>query len=190
MTLKQGTAKIPGTSGVRADQGFRGPGKTPVSLRVNGQLHNLEVEPRRTLLDVLRDDLNLTGTKKGCDMGECGACTVIINGLAVYSCLVLAVECEGQMITTIEGLSEGDTLDPIQRAFIEQDAFQCGFCTPGQIMSIKALLEGNPYPAGEEIRQALAGNLCRCGAYARIIAAAEDAARYYAEASRKEHSDV
>jgi xanthine dehydrogenase YagT iron-sulfur-binding subunit len=157
----------------------RGPGKTPIQLQVNGTLYSLEVEPRRTLLEALRVDLHLTGTKKVCDMGECGACTVLLDGKAVYSCLVLAVECEGHSIITIEGLADGDHLDPIQQAFVEEDAFQCGFCTPGQIMSVKALLDHVPEPTQEEIRRAVSGNICRCGAYPRIFKAAEEAAGVY-----------
>jgi len=160
---------------------LRGPGKVPVDLRINGQHHALHVEPRRTLLDVLRVDLELTGTKKGCNMGECGACTVLVDGKAIYSCLTLAIECEGREILTIEGLAAAGSLDPIQQAFIDNDAFQCGFCTPGQIMSIRALLEREGDPGPEDIRQALSGNLCRCGAYPRIFAAAEAACRSYAE---------
>jgi xanthine dehydrogenase YagT iron-sulfur-binding subunit len=152
----------------------------PVQLRVNGSIYFLEVEPRYTLLDVLRTELHLTGTKKVCNMGECGACTVLIDGEAVYSCLILAVECEGHEVLTIESLSDGEHLDPIQQAFVEQDAFQCGFCTPGQIMSVRALLERNSNPTVEEIGKAVSGNLCRCGAYPRILAAAQAAARTYA----------
>ncbi len=157
-----------------------GPGRTPVRLRINGAFYSVEIEPRRTLLDVLRVDLHLTGAKKVCDMGDCGACTVIMDGKAVYSCLVLAVECDGREILTIEGLSNGDELDPIQQAFIEHDAFQCGFCTPGQIMAVRALLDRKLDPSPEEIRRAVSGNLCRCGAYLRIFKAAEAAARVYA----------
>jgi len=158
----------------------RGPGKVPIQLQVNGQIHTLEVEPRRTLLDALRVDLHLTGTKKVCNMGECGACTVLLDGKAIYSCLTLAIECEGHDILTIEGLADGDDLDPIQQAFVDHDAFQCGFCTPGQIMSIKGLLEHNANPGPEEIRRAVAGNICRCGAYRHIFKAAEAAAQAYA----------
>jgi len=150
--------------------------KIPVTLQINGAAYTLEVEPRRTLLDALRIDLHLTGTKKGCDMGECGACTVLLDGSAVYSCLLLAIECEGHRITTIEGLSSETEVDPVQKAFIEHDAFQCGFCTPGQVMSVKALLDHNPHPGAEEIRTAISGNICRCGAYLRIIQAATAAA--------------
>ncbi len=156
-----------------------GPGKVPIRLRVNGSLYTLEIEPRRTLLDALRVDLGLTGTKKVCDMGECGACTVLIDGRAVYSCLTLAVECEGREILTIEGLGDGQHLDPIQQAFIDEDAYQCGFCTPGQVMAVKALLETNVNPTRDEIRRAVSGNICRCGAYPHIFRAAESAAKAY-----------
>jgi aerobic-type carbon monoxide dehydrogenase small subunit (CoxS/CutS family) len=141
------------------------------SILVNGTPHSLELEPRRTLLDALRTDLGLTGAKKACDMGNCGACTVQLDGAAVYSCLVLAVDCAGREITTIEGVGNGQ-LHPLQRAFIEADAFQCGYCTPGQIMSLKALFDRTPHPSDEEIERALSGNLCRCGAYPHIVKAA------------------
>ncbi len=158
----------------------RGPGKVPIELQINGLKYFLDIEPRKSLLDVLRDDLHLTGTKKVCNTGECGACTVILEGKAVYSCLILAIDCEGQAIRNIEGLSENTNLDPIQEAFIKNDAYQCGFCTPGQIMSVRALLERNPNPNAEEIREAVSGNICRCGAYPRIFAAAEEAVKAYA----------
>jgi aerobic-type carbon monoxide dehydrogenase small subunit (CoxS/CutS family) len=154
----------------------RGPDKVPVILNVNRRSYTLEIEPRRTLLDALRFDLNMTGSKKVCGMGECGACTVLLDGKAIYSCLTLAIECEGQQILTIEGVSEDNNLDPIQKAFIDEEAFQCGFCTSGQIMSIKALLDANPDPTPEEIRQAVSGNICRCGAYPNIFKAATKAA--------------
>src|SRR5436853_7430665 len=136
-----------------------------VTLSVNGADHALVLEPRRTLLDALRGDLQLTGTKKVCDMGDCGACTVQVDGRAMYACLLLAVDCEGREIRTIEGLGRGDELDPVQRAFIEADGYQCGFCTPGQVMSLRALLDETPSPSEEQIRRAVSGNLCRCGAY-------------------------
>ena len=151
---------------------IRGPGKGPVRLIVNGQKYETYVEPRRTLLDALRKNLGLTGTKKVCDEGTCGACTVLLEGKPIYACMALAVECEGKAIETIEGLSGSGTLHPIQQAFIEQDAFQCGFCTPGQVLSVKALLDANPNPTLEEMKTALAGNLCRCGAYPKIFKAA------------------
>jgi aerobic-type carbon monoxide dehydrogenase small subunit (CoxS/CutS family) len=146
-------------------------------LRVNGVERALEIEPRRTLLDMLREDLGLTGAKPGCEMGNCGACTVLLDGEAVYSCLTLAVECLGRTITTIEGLTQHDALDPIQQAFIAHDALQCGYCTPGQVLALKALLDRNPHPDDEEIDRAMSGNLCRCGAYPKIRAAARALAR-------------
>ena len=148
----------------------------PVVLTVNGATHALLLEPRRTLLDALRHDLQLTGTKKVCDMGDCGACTVLVDGRAMYACLLLAVDCEGRQITTIEGLGRADELDPVQQAFVEADAFQCGFCTPGQIMSLRALLDQTPAPSDDEIRRAVSGNLCRCGAYQNILKAGRRAA--------------
>ncbi|HEX5498939.1 MAG TPA: (2Fe-2S)-binding protein [Thermomicrobiales bacterium] len=148
----------------------------PITLTVNGSPHPLVVEPRRVLVDVLRHDLGLTGTKKVCGMGDCGACTVIVDGHAMYSCLLLAVDCEGRAITTIEGLAHGQRLDPVQEAFIRCDAFQCGFCTAGQIMSLRALLDVVPDPTDDQIVRAVTGNLCRCGAYRNILAAGRLAA--------------
>jgi xanthine dehydrogenase YagT iron-sulfur-binding subunit len=155
----------------------------PITLTVNGEQHTVYVEPRRTLLDALREDLGLTGAKKVCDLGQCGACTVIKGGRAVYSCLTLAVECAGQPIETIEGLASANPsagnqlrLHAIQQAFIECDAYQCGYCTPGQIMAIKALLELNPHPTLDEVKLGVSGNLCRCGAYPNIFRAALRAA--------------
>ena len=146
-----------------------------IPIRINGTEQSLDAEPRRTLLDALRHELGLTGAKKACDMGNCGACTVQLDGRAVYSCLVLAVDCAGREVTTIEGLASGGNegeLHPLQRAFIEADAFQCGYCTPGQIMSLKALFDRTPQPSDDEIERALSGNLCRCGAYQHILKAA------------------
>ncbi len=143
-----------------------------VTLRVNGADHLLEVEPRRTLLDALRIDLGLTGAKKACDAGNCGACTVLVDGRAAYSCLLLAIDCAGREVATVEGLDN----DPLQSAFIKADAFQCGFCTPGQIMSLKALFNEAASPSEEEIVRAVSGNLCRCGAYRNIVRAARIAA--------------
>ncbi len=141
-------------------------------LTVNATVYDLDVEPRRTLLDALREDMHLTGAKPGCHMGNCGACTVLLDGEAVYSCLLFAAECEGHEVTTIEGLAKGDTLDPVQAEFVKQDALQCGFCTPGQVLALTALLARNPHPSDEEIERGMAGNLCRCGTYPKILAAA------------------
>ncbi len=140
-----------------------------LGLTVNGNRHELDVEPRMTLLDTLRDILDLTGSKKGCDEGVCGACTVILDGKAVCSCMTLAVEAEGSNVLTIEGMSDGAKLDPIQKAFIEFDGMQCGFCTSGQIMSAKAFLMNKTKPTKDEIREAMSGNICRCGAYINIV---------------------
>jgi xanthine dehydrogenase YagT iron-sulfur-binding subunit len=147
-----------------------------VTFALNGADRTIAVEPRRTLLDALRHDLALTGTKKVCDMGNCGACTVLLDGRAVYACLTLAVDCAGREVTTIEGLAHGSELDPVQRAFIEADAFQCGFCTPGQIMSLRGLLNETPAPTDDQILRAVSGNLCRCGAYQNILRAGRLAA--------------
>ncbi len=159
----------------RNQANFRAPEKILITLKVNGQDKALYVEPRRTLLDALRKDLGLTGTKRGCDEGTCGACTVLVDGLAIYACMALAVEYEGRSIETIESLEKEGKLHPIQQAFIEEDGLQCGFCTPGQIMSVKALLGRNPHPTVEEIKHAMTGNLCRCGAYPKIFKAAQRA---------------
>ncbi len=140
-----------------------------IQLHVNDRSYRVKVKPHWTLLDVLRKEISLTGTKKFCDRGSCGACTVIMDGKAVYSCSRLAIEADGRKIVTIEGLLQGDKLHPIQEAFIEHDGLQCGFCTSGQIMSTKALLDRNPRPTQEHIREALAGNICRCSAYPKIL---------------------
>ncbi len=153
------------------------PEKVSVRILVNGKEETVFIEPRRTLLDILRKDLGLTGTKKGCDEGTCGACTVLADGKAIYACLVLAVDCAGRSIETIEGLEKKGRLHPVQQAFIENDAFQCGFCTPGQVMSVKALLEADPNPDEEKIRRTMAGNICRCGAYPKIFRAVARAAK-------------
>lgn len=142
--------------------------KRAISLTINGEVHEVLVAPNQTLLDLLREQLGLTGTRKGCDSGTCGACTVIINGEPVLSCLTLAVRCHGKMITTIEGLAQEGKLHPLQRAAIEHNAVQCGFCTPGWLLSAKALLDINPMPTPQEVRTAIAGNLCRCAAYEKI----------------------
>lgn len=147
------------------------PDRVTATLTVNGREHPLLLEPRHTLLDALRHDLAMTGTKKVCDMGTCGACTVLVDGRAMYSCLLLAIDCTGREVRTIEGLANGLDLDPIQRAFVEVDAFQCGFCTAGQIMSLRGLLDAHPYADQTQIERAVTGNLCRCGAYVNIVKA-------------------
>ncbi|GAA5004727.1 (2Fe-2S)-binding protein [Streptomyces siamensis] len=149
----------------------RGPGPVAVTLTVNGVQRSLEIEPRVSLLDALREHLDLTGAKKGCDQGTCGACTVWVDGSRVLSCLTLAMTCEGREVTTIEGLAEGDELHAMQDAFIAEDAFQCGFCTPGQIMSATALLKEGHAGDDAEIKEWMSGNICRCAAYPHIRAA-------------------
>ena len=145
--------------------------KRTITIEVNGDSREIEVENRRTLLQVIRDDLKLTGTKKMCDMGECGSCTVLLDGVSVNSCLVLAVDADGKKVQTIEGVAHGDDLDPIQEAFVQKGAIQCGFCTPGMIMATKAFLAKNPNPTEEEVKTAISGNLCRCTGYVRIVEA-------------------
>lgn len=145
--------------------------RVTIALAVNGVVHQLTVEPRRTLLDALRVDLGLTGAKQGCGQGTCGACTVHLDGEPVYSCLLLALACEGHAITTVEGLGSGAELHPVQQAFIEHDAMQCGFCTAGQVMTAVALLRRTAHPGEAEVRAGMAGNLCRCGAYRGIVRA-------------------
>lgn len=140
-----------------------------IRLQVNGDPYEVLVEPRTTLVDLLRDKLHLTGTKVGCDMGECGACTVLIDGKPATACLTLAIQCQGQEILTIEGLSNGGELHPIQKAFLATAAYQCGFCTPGMILAVKALLDVTAQPSDEEIKQALGGNICRCTGYRKIL---------------------
>jgi xanthine dehydrogenase YagT iron-sulfur-binding subunit len=147
-----------------------------VMLRVNEKARRLRLDSRVTLLDALRDELDLTGTKKGCDQGACGACTVLLDGKRVLSCLTLAAQCEGQEVTSIEGLAADGRLHPVQEAFIRHDGFQCGYCTPGQIMSAVALLQEGRAGSDEEIREFMSGNLCRCGAYPNIVAAIREVA--------------
>jgi xanthine dehydrogenase YagT iron-sulfur-binding subunit len=144
-------------------------GKSQLSLKVNGKRIKTKVEPRTTLAELLRDKLKLTGTKVVCNQGECGACTVLLDGKAVYSCHMLALDADGKEVTTIEGLLTGEKLNPVQKAFIEHDGIQCGFCTPGQIMSAQALLNKNPKPTKEQILDGMSGNICRCSAYPNII---------------------
>ncbi len=149
----------------------QGPGPVDVSLTVNGRTHAMRIEPRVTLLDALRERIGLTGTKKGCDMGQCGACTVLVDGRRVNSCLTLAVRAQGKPITTIEGLAQGDQLHPLQAAFIEHDGFQCGYCTPGQIMSAVGMMKEGVPQSDAALRDSMSGNICRCGAYNGIFAA-------------------
>ncbi len=146
-----------------------------VNLRINGAAQSLKIDPRTTLLDALRERLQMTGTKKGCDHGQCGSCTVLVNGRRVNSCLTLALTCEGDEITTIEGLAHGDELHPVQAAFIKHDGFQCGYCTPGQICSAVACIKEGHAKDDAEIREWMSGNLCRCGAYNGIVAAVKEA---------------
>jgi carbon-monoxide dehydrogenase small subunit len=151
--------------------------KSFIQLTVNGQSVDAAVEPNRTLLQFLREDLGLTGTKHGCGLGDCGACTVILDGQAVNSCLVLAIHANGREVLTIEGLAENGKLHPIQQAFVDKGSIQCGFCTPGMILSAKALLDANPKPTEQEIRMAISGNLCRCTGYQKIVEAIGEAAK-------------
>jgi xanthine dehydrogenase YagT iron-sulfur-binding subunit len=182
MTAVGGTALaagrfLPGAMGEVAAQAPTGPAPLTVSLRVNGTSQNLALDPRTTLLDALREHLHLTGTKKGCGLGQCGACTVLMDGKRVKSCLVLAALAEGRDVTTIEGLAKGDQLHPLQAAFIERDGFQCGYCTSGQIMAGVACIAEGHARSPQEIRDWMSGNLCRCGAYDHIVAAIQDAAK-------------
>lgn len=154
-----------------------GPGKAPVTLKINGVNKTLNVEPRLTLLDALRDELEMTGAKRVCDRTTCGACTVILNGKSVYSCSMLAIEAQGKDIQTVEGLSQGNKLHPLQQAFVDNDAQQCGYCTPGFVMACKAFLDKNPNPSIEQVRKGLGGNLCRCGTYVGITQAVLQTAR-------------
>jgi xanthine dehydrogenase YagT iron-sulfur-binding subunit len=166
-------ARMPGSPGPKPSSGPDGPnvpGAVPVTLRINGKDHALRVDPRTSLLDCVRT-VALTGTKKGCDHGQCGACTVHVNGRRVLSCLTLALLCDGEEITTIEGLGAPDALHPMQAAFLARDAYQCGYCTSGQIMSAVALLKEPCGPDDAAVKELMSGNICRCGAYANIVAA-------------------
>ena len=147
-----------------------------IRLVVNGETRQLTVPHHRTLLDVLREDLDLTGSKRGCDRGECGSCTVLLDGKPVYSCITLALQVRGRSVLTVEGLADGGQLDPVQQTFLDEDGAQCGFCTPGFLMSTRALLDSNPQPTDSDIREALSGNLCRCNAYGRILQSVRTAA--------------
>jgi xanthine dehydrogenase YagT iron-sulfur-binding subunit len=168
------TAAVPLVSGARTVEAagdevqVYGPGKTPVTLNVNGRKLRAELEPRVTLLDGLRDHFNLTGAKRVCDRGECGACTVLLDRQPVYACSLLAIDVQGREITTVEALGNDTRLDPVQQAFVNNDAQQCGFCTPGFVVACKAFLDQHPHPSDEDIRRGLSGNLCRCGTYEGI----------------------
>ena len=147
-----------------------------IRLEVNGQTRELSIPSHHSLLDVLREALDLTGSKRGCDRGECGSCTVLLDGKPVYSCITLAAQVRGRSIVTVEGLANDGQLDPVQQAFLDEDGGQCGYCTPGFLMSARALLDANPHPTDAEIREALSGNLCRCNAYGRILQSVRTAA--------------
>ena len=166
--LKQALAK---------DSDVQGPGEIPLTLNINGKARQLNVEPRVTLLDALRNRLDLTGAKKVCDRGTCGACTVLVDGHPVYSCSLLALEAEGKAITTIEGLGTPDRMNEVQKAFVKHDAQQCGFCTPGFVVASTAFVRKNPNATVEDVRHGLGGNLCRCGTYAGMLLAVADAAK-------------
>jgi len=170
------SGRVTAAAGEREQEVLPAEKLSKVTLLINGRRYNIAVEPRWSLLYVLRERIGLTGTKVGCERGECGACTVLIDGLPRYACMTLAVEAEGTEITTVEGLVKGDELGPVQQAFVEEDAFQCGYCTPGQIMAAEGFLRVNPNPTMDEIRRAMSGNMCRCGSYAHIFKAVRRAA--------------
>ena len=162
------------TVNVGAQTGVReiGPGEVPVVLTINGRKHQLAVEPRTTLLDAVRQRLNMTGVKRVCDRASCGACTMIVDGRTVYACSILAIEAQGKVIRTVEGLATGNALHPVQEAFCEHDGLMCGFCTPGLVVATTALLEKTPNPTLEQAKRALDGNICRCGTYTKVLKAA------------------
>ena len=171
------TAVKPLAEAAALDTGLRGPGELPLTLQVNGQSRKLSVEPRVTLLDALRNRLDITGPKKVCDRATCGACTVLVDGQPVYSCTMLALEAEGRAITTVEGLGSPDKLSAVQKAFMEHDASQCGFCTPGFVTAATAFVREHPNATVEQVRAGMGGNLCRCGTYAGMLLAVSDAAK-------------
>lgn len=171
-----GSVELEAAPRTGAGVGIVGPGAVPMTFKINGEALNATLEPRVTLLDALRDHLDLTGAKKVCDRGTCGACTVILEGRAVYACSVLAIEAQGRSIQTVEGIGRPNRLHPLQSAFVEHDALQCGFCTPGFVMAAKALLDRNPHPSLDEVHQGLSGNFCRCGTYAGLRKAVLQAA--------------
>lgn len=163
--------------GAERDSDVQGPGELQITLKINGQNKNVRVEPRVTLLDALRNRLNLTGAKKVCDRGTCGACTVLLDGKPVYSCSLLAVEAQGRAITTVEGIGTPEKMSEIQKSFVKHDAQQCGFCTPGFVVASTAFVRKNPNATLDQVRQGLGGNLCRCGTYAGMLLAVVDAAK-------------
>jgi xanthine dehydrogenase YagT iron-sulfur-binding subunit len=171
------TAVKPIAEAAAGDKGFVGPGEVPLTLKINGKSRKLNAEPRVTLLDALRNRLDITGPKKVCDRATCGACTVLCDGKAVYSCTMLAIEAEGHDITTVEGLGTPEKLSAVQKAFMEHDAQQCGFCTPGFVTAATAFVRANPNATVEQVRAGLGGNLCRCGTYAGMLLAVSDAAK-------------
>ena len=160
-------------SGFAAESGVQGPGAVPMTFSINGKDFSVNAEPRETLLDVLRNRLDLTGTKLVCGQGSCGGCTVQVDGKPAYSCMLLAIQVQGKKITTIEGMAKGDTLHPVQDAIVECDALQCGFCTPGFVMSMAAVFEANPKASLDEVKRGISGNICRCGTYTQLFDAAE-----------------
>jgi xanthine dehydrogenase YagT iron-sulfur-binding subunit len=166
-----GVVGAPGSADAQV-AGAVGPGPVPIQLNVNGRVHKLEVEPRVTLLDALRTRLNITGAKRVCDRGSCGACTVIVDGRTLYACSTLAIEMQGKAIRTVESFTSGTVLHPVQQAFCEADGLMCGFCTPGFVTAAVALIEKNPKPTAAEAKRALDGNICRCGTYTRVLQAA------------------
>ena len=172
----QGARLFPAAQAASVTLAARGPQPVMMTLNVNGRPHTLALEPRVTLLDALRERLDLTGTKKGCDQGTCGACTVLVDGNRVNACLTLAIMTQGRAVTTIEGLANGDELHPMQAAFIEHDGFQCGYCTPGQIVSAVGLLNEKRPTGDVAVREWMSGNICRCGAYPNIVAAVQSVA--------------
>ena len=179
MAVSTGLLAVPEAGAAPPDQaaGIVGPGAVPITLQINGKPYSLKVEPRVTLLDALRNRLDLTGAKKVCDRGVCGACTVIMDGRPVYACNVLAVEAAGHSLVTIEGLGTAEKLHPVMAAFVNHDAQQCGFCTPGFVVACKAFLDKHPHPTMQDIEQGLGGNVCRCGTYVGIREAVLEAAR-------------
>jgi len=170
------TGRLDPASAEAASLDVVGPGAVPIALKVDGRVRTLELEPRVTLLEALRHELGITGAKNVCDRGTCGACTVLLDGAAVYSCSMLAIEAQGHEITTIEGIGTPEHMSPLQQAFVDHDAQQCGFCTPGFVVACHAFLERHPHPTGEEVEHGLGGNLCRCGTYAGIREAVLQAA--------------